>query len=53
MGADKRALDDLLDAASGAADRLGIQQRLFGDQGRSDGALLASLREVEHDRSPG
>ena len=32
---------------------INVQQRLFGDQGRPGGALLASLQEVEHDRSPG
>ena len=30
-----------------------IQRRLFGDQGRPGGALLASLRQVEHEHPPG
>lgn len=32
---------------------IGIQQRLFGDQGRPGGTLLASLLQVEHEHPPG
>ena len=30
-----------------------VQQRLFGDQGRPGGALLALLQQVEHEHPPG
>ena len=32
---------------------INVQQRLFGDQGRPGGALLALLQQMEHDRSSG